>query len=345
MIRFNCDYNEGAHPKVIEKLVSTNMEQTPGYGEDDYCEAAAKLIRKECKCEDACVRFIVGGTQTNLVTIAAALRPHQGVISADTGHINVHESGAIEATGHKVLAQPSDDGKLTAAQIESVFRAHYDDETATHMVQPKMVYISHPTELGTLYSKRELEEISAVCSKNDLLLFVDGARMAYGLTSGETDVTLADFAALTDVFYIGGTKVGLLFGEALVILNKDLKRDIDYIIKQRGALLAKGRMLGLQFQAAFEDGLYYEMGSHANKMAQIIKDTCVKAGFDFLCKSPTNQQFPILPNELMQKLSADYAFANFGKIDENHCAVRFCTSWATKEEDVQRLAADLLAGV
>lgn len=343
MIRFNCDYTEGAHPQVLQKFISTNMEQTAGYGVDDYCAHAAQLIRHECKADNALVKFLVGGTQTNLTVISAALRPHQGVISADVGHINVHESGAIEGTGHKVSALPCENAKLTAAQVDAYVRAHYDDETFEHIVQPKMVYISHPTELGTLYTKQELTELSAVCRKHDLYFYVDGARMAYGLTAPQTDVTLADFAALTDAFYIGGTKVGLLFGEALVIMNELLKKDIGYIIKQKGGLLAKGRLLGLQFEALFEDGLYYKMGAHANEAASIIRDACKQAGFDFLCPSPSNQQFPILPDDLLKKLEQDYAYANFGRIDNSHCAVRFCTSWATDKEDAKKLAADILA--
>ena len=225
MIRFNCDYSEGAHPKVLERLVQTNMEQTPGYGEDEHCRRAAQLIRKECGRQDVDVHFMTGGTQTNLTVISAALRPHQGVISADTGHVNVHESGAIEATGHKVLAQANcPEGKLTAQIVRQVVESHYNDETQVHMVQPKMVYISHPTELGTLYAKAELEELAQVCREKSLYLFLDGARLGYGLTAPGTDVTMADVARLCDVFYIGGTKVGALFGEALVVANRRSKR-------------------------------------------------------------------------------------------------------------------------
>ncbi len=344
MIRFNCDYSEGAHPKILERLVQTNMEQTPGYGEDEHCRRAAQLIQKECGRQDVDVHFMVGGTQTNLTVISAALRPHQGVISADTGHVNVHESGAIEATGHKVLAQTGcPQGKLTAQMVRQVVESHYDDETQVHMVQPKMVYLSHPTELGTLYTKRELEALGQVCREKGLYLFLDGARLGYGLTAPGTDVTMADIARICDAFYIGGTKVGALFGEALVLANPALKEDFLYLIKQKGAMLAKGRLLGVQFEAMFEDGLYYEMGKAANQAAAVIRQACLQKGFSFLCDSPTNQQFPILPDEALPKLAEKYAFANFGKTDETHTAVRFCASWATPIEHAQALAQDLLA--
>ena len=279
MIRFNCDYSEGAHPKILERLVQTNMEQTPGYGEDEHCRRAAQLIQKECGRQDVDVHFMVGGTQTNLTVISAALRPHQGVISADTGHVNVHESGAIEATGHKVLAQTGcPQGKLTAQMVRQVVESHYDDETQVHMVQPKMVYLSHPTELGTLYTKRELEALGQVCREKGLYLFLDGARLGYGLTAPGTDVTMADIARICDAFYIGGTKVGALFGEALVLANPALKEDFLYLIKQKGAMLAKGRLLGVQFEAMFEDGLYYEMGKAANQAAAVIRQACLQIG-------------------------------------------------------------------
>lgn len=344
MIRFNCDYSEGAHPAILKKLVETNMEQTPGYGEDHYCAHAAELILKECgNPKNALVRFIPGGTQTNLIVISAALRPHQGVIAAETGHVNIHESGAIEATGHKVLAQRDCvDGKLTAQQVQKVIDVHYGDETQVHMVQPKMVYISHPTEMGTLYTKKELEALYATCQKNDLYLFIDGARMGYGLTAPGTDLDLKDIAANCDVFYIGGTKVGALFGEALVVLNPTLQQDLLYIIKQKGAMFAKGRLMGLQFETLFENGLYYEMGRHANEAATLIREACIKKGLSFLCPSPTNQQFPILPNGMMKEFAEKYAYATMDRMDENHTAVRFCTSWATSMEDARTLAEDIL---
>ena len=341
MIRFNCDYSEGAHPLILERLSSTNFEQTAGYGDDPHCQKARELILKECGNPDADIYFLVGGTQTNTTIISAALRPWQGVLSADTGHINVHESGAIEATGHKVLAMPGTDGKISAKQIEEAYKAHYEDETQMHMVQPKMVYISQPTELGTLYSKAELEAISKVCREKGLYLFADGARMGYGLMSEKNDVTLKDMAELCDVFYIGGTKVGALFGEAVVITNNELKKDFPYMIKQKGGLLAKGRLLGIQFEVLFEDGLYYRISSHADKAADIIRQACEKRGLGFLCPSHTNQQFPIMPDTMIKALSEKYSYAEMGRIDENHSAIRFCTSWATKLEDAEALAKDI----
>ena len=337
MIFFNNDYCEGAHPKVMEKLLTTNMVQTIGYGEDQYCAEAARLIRKKCGRDDVDVHFLVGGTQTNFTFIASALRPHQGVISADTGHINVHETGAIESTGHKVLALPSPNGKLTAAQIQQVCDDHYGDSTHEHMVQPKLVYISNPSEIGTIYSKAELIALHETCRKNDLILYMDGARLGYGLSAPDNDLDLPAIAELCDAFYIGGTKVGLLFGEALVICNERLKPDFRYIIKQRGGMLAKGRLLGVQFTALFEDDLYFEMGRHANDLAMLIKQACIKKGYKFFIDSTTNQQFPILPDTVLEKLSEDFVYSYWQKIDDRHSAVRFCTSWATLPENVQRL--------
>lgn len=342
MIRFNCDYSEGAHKRIMERMMETNMDQTPGYGEDDHCVRARELIRRECGAEDADVYFLVGGTQANLTVIAAALRPYQGALAAVSGHINVHESGAIEATGHKVLALPSDDGKITAQQIIAACRAHYEDETQMHMVQPGMVYISHPTEVGTLYTKKELEAIREACDKYNLYLFMDGARLGYGLTAPGTDVTMKDVAALCDIFYIGGTKVGALFGEAVVIRNETLKKDFPYMIKQRGGLLAKGRLLGIQFETLFEDGLYYELGKNANDTAKVIREACEKKGLSFLCPSPTNQQFPIMPNDMLEAFKDKYAWSDMGRVDDSHRAVRFCTSWATSMADAETLARDIL---
>lgn len=337
MIFFNSDYTEGAHPKVLEKLIQTNMEQTTGYGMDPYCKNAAELIRGKCARPDADVHFLVGGTQTNLTVIAAALRPHQGVIAADTGHINTHESGAIEATGHKVLALPGQDGKLQAAQIQAFCDAHYADESREHTVMPKLVYISNSTELGTIYSKQELVELSQTCQKNGLLLYMDGARLGYALCAEDNDLTLPDLAQLCDAFYIGGTKVGALFGEALVISNNSLKEDFRYILKQKGGMLAKGRLLGVQFGAMFEDDLYFEMASHANYMAKLLKDAFIKKGYSFLIPSTTNQQFPILPNEALEKLKQNFQYSFWQKVDEKNSAVRFCTSWATRQEAVLEL--------
>ncbi len=341
MIRFNCDYNEGAHPKVLEKIIITNMEQTAGYGVDPYCLEAVRIIKERCKCQEVDVHFLVGGTQTNLTLISAALRPHQGVISADTGHINVHESGAIEATGHKVLAVPSEDGKLTAEQVERICAEHYNDESYEHTVQPKLVYTSNPTELGTIYSKAELKSLSEVCRRNKLMLYMDGARLGYALCAENNDLDLPDLAQLCDAFYIGGTKIGALFGEALVISNEKLKDDFRYIMKQKGGMLAKGRLLGLQFIALFENDLYFTMSHHANEMAMLIKEACMKKGYGFLTLSSTNQQFPIIPDSVLDKLRAKYVYSYGQRVDEKHSAVRFCTSWATEERTVRELCRDI----
>ncbi len=341
MIRFNCDYSEGAHPKVLEKLIETNMEQTAGYGTDQHCSSAAELIKAECGRQDIDVHFLVGGTQTNMTVISAVLRPHQGVLSADSGHINTHETGAIEATGHKVLALPASDGKLTTARIQEAYDLHFNDETHEHIVQPKMVYISNPTEIGTIYSKAELTAISETCRKNDLILFMDGARLGYALCAGNNDLDLAEISRLCDVFYIGGTKIGALFGEALVICRDELKKDFRYILKQRGGMLAKGRLLGVQFEALFEDGLYFKMAGHANRMAMLIKDAFIKKGYGFLVESTTNQQFPIIPDAELRSLKENFEYSFWQKVNDNTSAVRFCTSWATGEEDVRQLISEI----
>lgn len=341
MIRFNSDYLEGAHPKILEKLTETNFVQTPGYGEDEYCERAREIIKEKCAAPDAYVQFLVGGTQTNITVIASVLKPYQGVISADTGHINVHETGAVEATGHKVLALPSDDGKITAAQVQEVYDIHWADVDHEHIVQPGMVYISHPTENGTLYTKAELKALYEVCKKCGLPLFLDGARLGYGLMSKGTDVTWQDLAAFTDVFYIGGTKVGALFGEALVISNQTLAKDFRYMIKQRGGMLAKGRLLGLQFLTLLEDGLYEEIAKKAVEQAMRLKEAFVEKGYPLLYDSYTNQQFPIFPNSQLEQLKEKYSFALWCAMDEEYSAVRFCTSWATKDEDIETFLNDL----
>lgn len=341
MLRFNCDYSEGAHPNILEKLVKTNFEQTEGYGEDDYCKEAGQLIKVKCNRQDADVHFFVGGTQTNLTLISAALRPHQGIVTAVSGHINVHESGAIEATGHKVIALPSTDGKLTSIQIQEIYDDHYNDTTHEHMVQPKLVYISNPTEVGSIYSKAELTALSDSCKKNKLLLYIDGARLGYALCAKDNDLDLPTIAQLCDAFYIGGTKLGALFGEALVICNENLQSDFRYIIKQKGGMLAKGRLLGLQFIALFEDDLYYKIAKHANEMADLIKEACRKKGYTFLNPSTTNQQFPIIPNKILDKLKQNYEYLYWQKVDDNQSAVRFCTSWATEKEMVLKLVAEI----
>lgn len=341
MIRFECDYAEGAHPRVLELMERSNLEQTPGYGEDSYCEKAAGIIRRLCGAESAGVHFLVGGTQANATVIASVLRPIQGVLCAQTGHISVHETGAVEATGHKVLPLPGEDGKITAAQVREAYDAHWNDATHEHMVQPGMVYISFPTENGTLYTKEELTALSRVCRERDLPLYLDGARLGYGLAAAGNDLALADLARLCDVFYIGGTKVGALFGEAVVITDDRLKRDFRYYVKQHGAMLAKGRLLGIQFLALLEDGLYFEMSAHADRLAEKIRAAFQDKGIPFLFDSPTNQQFPILPDAALAKLAEHYAFETWKRVDAGHTAVRFCTSWATKEEDVDRLLKDI----
>lgn len=341
MIRFNCDYSEGAHPKILERLLQTNMEQLAGYGEDVYCRQAAELIKEKCASPKAEVFFLTGGTQTNLTVLAALLRPYQCVISADSGHINVHETGAIEATGHRILTAPEKNGKITAEQIFRLCQDHWADDNPEFAPQPKVVYFSLPTEYGTIYSKKELLDIRRVCDENNLYLFIDGARLGYGLAAEGNDITLPDIAACCDAFYIGGTKMGALIGEAVVIPNQKLQKDFRYFMKQKGAMLAKGRILGLQFLTLFEDDLYMQLGRHADQMAQIIKTECQEAGFEMLYDSPTNQQFPILPNALVKKLEEDYVFAHTKRLDKNRTAIRICTSWATREEDVRQLVADI----
>ncbi len=345
MIRFNSDYTEGCHPAILERLAETNMEQTAGYGTDEYCKEAAELIKEACKTPEADVHFLVGGTQTNVTVISAALKHYQGVITAGTGHINVHETGALEACGHKCLTLPSKDGKLTAEQIDTYTNAHFADESAEHTVQPKMVYISNPTELGTIYKKAELEAIYQVCKKHGLYLFLDGARLGYGLMCRESDLTLPDVAANTDVFYIGGTKVGALFGEAVVITNPELKTDFRYNIKQHGGMLAKGRLLGIQFATLFKENRYFEISAHAARLAEKLKDELTNMGIPFYVDSPSNQQFPIMPDDLLETLGQKYAFEFQAKVDETHSAVRFCTCWATKEENVDLLLEDIRKGL
>lgn len=337
MIYFNNDYSEGCHSAVLDMLQRTNLEQTAGYGMDPYCDKAAGIIRSLCGDDSLAVHFLVGGTQTNLTVIASALRPHQGVLGAATAHTQVHETGAIEATGHKVLSLPTQDGKVTASQVQEAVHAHFADEAAEHMVQPKMVYISNPTELGTLYTLRELEQLSAVCHEMGLYLFLDGARLGYGLAARGGDVTLADLARLCDVFYIGGTKVGALFGEAVVIRNKEIAADFRYMIKQRGGMLAKGRLLGIQFCALLENGLYFKIAEHANALADQLRDTLQELGYPLLVPGTTNQVFPILPDALLDKLKESVSFSEQQRVDETHRAVRFCTSWATTKENMNSL--------
>ena len=341
MIYFNNDYAEGCHPEVLRRLIETNMVQTSGYGMDEYCVLAAEKIRTCCKNNAVAVHFLVGGTQANLTVIDAALRPHQGVLCAESGHIHVHETGAVEATGHKVLALPSADGKITAEQIRDAVLAHRADSAFEHTVQPKLVYISNPSELGTLYSMAELEAISNTCHDLGLYLFLDGARLGYGLTARGNDVAMEDLPRLCDVFYIGGTKVGALFGEAVVISNPVLAEDFRYMIKQHGGMLAKGRLLGVQFDALFTDDLYFRIAAHANNLADRIRDTLDSLGYALLIPGTTNQIFPILPDALLEQLAKEFSFTEQQRVDETHRAVRFCTSWATTEENVERLCEAL----
>lgn len=343
MLFFNCDYTEGAHPRILERMLQTNLEQTAGYGEDEHCERARALIKEKCGDQALGVHFLVGGTQANFTVIRHALRPHQGVVSPMTGHIHVHETGAVEATGHKVLAVPcSQEGKLSAAQVEAVCQEHYAETTPYgHTVQPKMVYLSHPTETGALYTKEELSALRAVCDAYGLYLFCDGARMGYGLTAKGTDVTLADLSSFCDVFTIGGTKCGALFGEAVVVRNSALDQDFRYAIKQNGGMLAKGRLLGIQFETLFEDGLYEEICGRANRLAYRLSDAFLAAGYREYTPSPTNQQFFILPDRLLEALSRKYSFSFWEKVDETSTAVRVCTSWATAEQAVDALIEDV----
>lgn len=341
MIYFECDYHEGAHPRIMEKLCETNFEQTMGYGVDDHCEKAKEYIKKAFSAEDADVHFLVGGTQTNTTVISSILRPYQGVVCAVTGHINVHETGAIESTGHKVLALESSDGKITASQVDECIMGHYTDEAAEHMVQPGMVYISHPTEGGTLYTRSELEAIYSVCKKHRIPLFIDGARLGYGLAAKGTDIKACDIKSLCDVFYIGGTKVGALFGEAVVIMNDSIKKDFRYLIKRHGGMLAKGRLLGIQFEELFCDGLYFEISKHAINEAYRVRECLKECGVDVLFESDTNQQFPILDDTVIKKLSEKYVFSYWRRISETKSAVRICTSWATKSENTDTLLADI----
>ena len=341
MIQFQCDYTEGAHESILKRLTETNYEQTIGYGCDDYCEEARNTIRRVFGVPDASVHFLVGGTQANATVIAAALKPYQGVICASTGHIFVHETGAIEATSHKVLATPTSMGKITAAQVSHYCRAHYANSDREHEVQPGMVYISLPTELGTLYTTAELEALYQVCEEFHMYLFVDGARLGYGLMASDCDITPEFLAAHCDVFYAGGTKMGALFGEAVVITNKTLNQDFRYMIKRHGGMLAKGRLLGIQFQTLFEDGLYWKLGKHADQLAEQIRNTLQECGFSFLARSHTNQVFPILPDDLCEKLSRKYMYCYQERIDNSHSAIRFCTSWATRPENVDALCQDI----
>lgn len=341
MIYFNSDYLEGAHPALMAKLNETNMVQTVGYGEDEYCAAARVKIQNACQAPEADVHFLVGGTQTNTTVIAAVLRPWQGVLCAVSGHINCHEAGAIESTGHKVITLPTTNGKITAQQVQEYVEWHRNDESTEHIVQPGMVYISYPTEGGTLYSKAELTELYDVCRRYGLPLFIDGARLGYGVMADGADLTLPEIAHLCDVFYIGGTKCGALCGEAVVFCGMHAPAHPIPRIKQHGALLAKGRLTGVQFEALFTDGLYFEIGRQAIETAQALRRVLHEHGYQFFLETPTNQQFVILPNEDMARIREHAAIEYWEKYDDTHTVVRFCTSWATTQEDIDALAAVL----
>ena len=337
MLSFQCDYNNGTHPEILRRLTQTNDELLPGYGDDKYSVLAKEKIRKTCEREDAEVFLTVGGTQTNKIVICSLLNSAEGVISATTGHINCHEAGAIEETGHKVLTIPHENGKINSASLKEYLEKFFDDEAHDHMVCPGMVYISHPTEYGTLYTKDELKSLSAICREYELPLFLDGARLGYGLMSRGTDVTLKDIAELCDVFYIGGTKVGALCGEAIVFTNVKPPKRFFGIVKQHGALLAKGRLLGIQFDTLFTDDLYFRISRHAIEMADIMRENFRKKGYEFFIETETNQIFVVLENSKMEELKKDVFFEFWERKDENHTVVRFASSWATKEEDILKL--------
>ena len=337
MISFASDYIAGAHPVIMQRLLETNMENLSGYGTDQYCAQAKEKIKQAFQCPDGEVFFLVGGTQTNQVIISTMLAPYEGVIAAKTGHVSVHEAGAIEYSGHKVIELEEKDGKLAAEDIKKCIEDFYSDDNHEHMVYPGMVYISFPTEYGTLYSKQELTEISNVCRNYEIPLFIDGARLGYGIESKENNLRPEEIAELCDVFYIGGTKVGALCGEAVVFPHHNTQKHFVTQIKQRGALLAKGRLLGIQFDTLFTDHLYFEISKHAIAMAERLKEVFHKKGYTFFLESPTNQQFIILENEKMKELSKNVEFGFWEKYDDNHTVVRFATSWSTDESSIDQL--------
>ena len=338
MRSFECDYTLGAHPKILEALLRTNMDSLPGYGNDPYTKAAADKIRAACGNPHADVRFLTGGTQTNRIVIDSMLQKFEGVIATTTGHVSLHEAGAIEASGHKVIQLPGHDGKLAAEDVQHCLEAFYADGSHDHMVFPGMVYISHPTEYGTLYTRAELEALATVCRRYDIPLYLDGARLGYGLMSRHTDVTLADLNQLCDVFYIGGTKVGALCGEAVVFTHDNTPKHFFTLVKQNGALLAKGRLLAVQFDTLFTDNLYFSISQNAIDMAEKLKDLFREHGYRLFIDSPTNQQFIILSNIKIEALSEQVRFEIWEPYDNDHKVVRFATSWATTEEDIAFLA-------
>ncbi|CDS98126.1 Low-specificity L-threonine aldolase [Sphingobacterium faecium PCAi_F2.5] len=338
MYNFKNDYSEGAHPNILTKLIETNLVQQLGYGEDEYGIEAKEVLREKIKNPDATIHFLSCGTQTNLIVISFLLRVHEAVISAKTGHISANETGSIEATGHKVIAVETEDGKLRPSDIQNALKEY---ALKPHVVKPRMVYISNSTEIGTIYTKSELEDLSSCCKTNNLLLYLDGARLGHALMAQNNDMILADIARLTDIFYIGGTKNGALLGEAVIFRTPELAFDFEYVLKQKGALLAKGRVLAIQFLELFKHDLYFDLAHHANMMALKIVDAVQSKGFSFLTNSMTNQIFPILPKDIIQKLSENYQFYIWKEIDDDHAAIRLITSWATDEKNVDAFIADL----
>ena len=339
MLAFECDYLEGAHEKILQRLVETNYEKAPGYGNDSYCESAKAKIKEACGCSGADVYFLTGGTQTNAIVIDTMLQKYEGVVAARTGHVNVHEAGAIEYTGHKVLTVPSHEGKMRADELQDMLDGFWQDVTHEHMVFPGLVYLSYPTEYGTLYTKKELTDIAQVCHRFHIPLYLDGARLGYGLMSKSADLTLPEIAEICDVFYIGGTKVGALCGEAVVFTKNNTPKHFLTMVKQHGAMLAKGRLLGIQFDTLFTDNLYFTVSAHAIEMAEKLKEGIKREGYTFYLDSPTNQQFVILTMKQIGELQKQVSFDLWDKLDEEHQVVRFATSWATKERDVEALLA------
>ncbi|MBR1911988.1 MAG: low specificity L-threonine aldolase [Treponema sp.] len=339
MISFESDYIEGAHPKILEQLMQTNMEQLSGYGNDIYSTRAKEKIKQACKKKDADVAFLVGGTQTNQIIIDTVLKPYEGVIAASTGHVSTHEAGAIEYTGHKVLCIPEHEGKIKAPELKAFIDDFYNDGNHEHEVFPGMVYISQPTEYGTIYTKKELEDIYETCSTYSIPLYIDGARLGYALMSSKSDTSISDIASLCDIFYIGGTKVGALCGEAVVFTHNNKPAHFETLTKQHGALLAKGRLLGIQFDVLFTDDLYFTISRNAIEMADMLKQAFLARGYQFYLDSPTNQQFIILENKKMEELKQEVGFSFWQKFDNTHTVVRFATSWATTRENIEKLIA------
>lgn len=335
MFSFSCDYKNGTHPQILKKFIETNNEITATYGFDSYSISAEEKIKKAVKKEDAQVYLLTGGTQTNQIVIDTALLAYEGVICATTGHINVHEAGAIEYTGHKVIEIESNQGKIKANDVDKYIKNFNNDPSRFHMVKPKMVYITQPTELGSLYKKKEIEDIYKVCKENDLVLYIDGARLSYGLNSKENDINLEDYANLCDIFYIGGTKLGLICGEAIVFCHSNMPENFQTMVKQHGAMLAKSRLVGLQFDEFFTNDLYMKVGKHAIEMAEKMIEILDEKGYEFFYKSPTNQQFIIVDDEKLKNPDLEDCF--WEKYDENHTVIRLVTSWSTSEEDLEDL--------